>query len=420
MPLPQLVSRSVFFQTLIGMLLLAVCVQDAHASQSQLISNPRSLWFGKVVTGQNSTLPVSVTNTGSSSVSILEVSVGNPDFTVNNLTVPQTLTAGQKIQFSVTFSPTAVGNETGTVAFKSSVGTLYLSANGNGVDNWDLTASPASLNFGSVSVGGSSSLPLTINNQGVTTQTISIGKVGGAGFSVSGIKLPLILPAGQSFTFNVTLAPQSAGNLSGSLLATSPTNPTLIVPLTGMGAAAGQLTILPTAINFGNVNVGQNSSQSGQLTAGVSSVTVSTVTMSNSAFALSGITLPVTIAAGQSVNFTVTFTPQTGIGDAGTLSFASNAVNSPTVESLAGTGNPVQFSVNLSWDPSTSQVVGYNVYRGAQSGGPFTMINPQLDPNTAYTDSTVVDGQTYYYVTTAVNSAGQESSYSNLTEAVIP
>jgi len=402
------------------MLLLAVCVRDANASQSQLVSNPRSLWFGKVITGQNSTLPASVTNTGSSSITIFEVSVGNADFTLNNLTVPQTLTGGQKIQFSVTFSPTAVGNETGTVTFKSNVGTLYLSANGDGVDNWDLTASPASLDFGSVRVGGSSTLPLTINNQGATTQTISIGKVGGTGFSVSGIKLPLILPAGQSFTFSVTLAPQSAGSLSGSLLATNPTNPTLIVPLTGVGAAAGQLTILPTAINFGNVNVGQNSSQSGQLTAGVSSVTVSTVTMSNSAFALSGITLPVTIAAGQSVNFTVTFTPQTGIGDAGTLSFASNAVNSPTVESLAGTGNPVQFSVNLSWDPSTSQVVGYNVYRGAQSGGPFTMINTQLDPNTAYTDSTVADGQTYYYVTTAVNSGGQESSYSNLTEAVIP
>ena len=80
----------------------------------------------------------------------------------------------------------------------------------------------------------------------------------------------------------------------------------------------------------------------------------------------------------------------------------------------------MQYSVNLSWNPSTSQVVGYNVYRSTQSGGPYTMINPVLDPNTAYTDSTVVDGQTYYYATTAVNSQGEESGYSNLSEAVIP
>jgi uncharacterized repeat protein (TIGR03803 family) len=78
-------------------------------------------------------------------------------------------------------------------------------------------------------------------------------------------------------------------------------------------------------------------------------------------------------------------------------------------------------SVNLSWDASTSQqVIGYNVYRGGNAGGPYTQINSSLDPNTSYTDSTVQSGQTYYYVTTAVNSDNTQSGYSNQTEAVIP
>src|SRR5208282_5336035 len=78
-------------------------------------------------------------------------------------------------------------------------------------------------------------------------------------------------------------------------------------------------------------------------------------------------------------------------------------------------------SVNLSWDASTSQqVIGYNVYRGTNPNGPYTQINSSLDPNTSYTDSTVQSGQTYYYVTTAVNSDNTQSEYSNQTEAQIP
>ena len=78
-------------------------------------------------------------------------------------------------------------------------------------------------------------------------------------------------------------------------------------------------------------------------------------------------------------------------------------------------------TANLSWDASTSQnIVGYNVYRGPSASGPYTKINSALDPNTSYSDTTVQGGQTYYYVSTAVDSAGVESAYSNQTEAVIP
>lgn len=78
-------------------------------------------------------------------------------------------------------------------------------------------------------------------------------------------------------------------------------------------------------------------------------------------------------------------------------------------------------TVQLSWEASTSQnVVGYNVFRGASLGGPYSQINSVLDPNTSYVDSSVQAGQTYYYVTTAVNSDNTQSEYSNQAEAVIP
>ena len=47
-----------------------------------------------------------------------------------------------------------------------------------------------------------------------------------------------------------------------------------------------------------------------------------------------------------------------------------------------------------------------NIYRGNSSGGPYTKINSALDATAAYTDNSVLAGQTYYYVTTAVDTSG--------------
>jgi fibronectin type 3 domain-containing protein len=65
-------------------------------------------------------------------------------------------------------------------------------------------------------------------------------------------------------------------------------------------------------------------------------------------------------------------------------------------------------------------VAGYRVYRGTVSGGPYTLLNGSLVTVATYTDTTVVSGQTYYYVTTAVDSSSNESVYSNEISATIP
>jgi hypothetical protein len=140
-------------------------------------------------------------------------------------------------------------------------------------------------------------------------------------------------------------------------------------------------------------------------------VTVSSDSSSSSQFVLNGASLPFTIPAGQSVAFNVAFKP-TGSGTvSGSLSFASNAASSQTLESLTGIGATAQYSVNLSWNAS-SGVVGYNLYRSTTSNGAYTKINSTVDANTAYTDSAVAAGRVYYYEATSVSSAGQESARS--------
>lgn len=77
-------------------------------------------------------------------------------------------------------------------------------------------------------------------------------------------------------------------------------------------------------------------------------------------------------------------------------------------------------SVSLSWVASTSAVAGYNVYRGTTSGGPYTKLNSSLATGTSYVDTTVLAGQTYYYVVTAVDISNNSSVYSNEAQAVVP
>jgi Abnormal spindle-like microcephaly-assoc'd, ASPM-SPD-2-Hydin/Cep192 domain 4 len=425
MTLPQANATSLssrFKPVLITVALLMSALTQSSANTQQLICTPTTLSFNNVRVGQQSTLPATLTNTGSTSVTVSSFRANVAGFSLSKLAVPYTLAAGQSVGFNIIYAPTSVGYVQGKVGFITTAGKhALLAVNGTGVAQWALIANPSSLAFGNVQVGSSSTLTVALTNSGSSSLTISQDNVTGTGFSFSGLNLPLTLAGGQSLTFSVTFTPPAVGTDSGSVKVSRPSIGSLSIPLTGSGTAAGQLAISPATANFGNVTVGNSTSQTGALSATGARVTVSSVNDTNSEFTLSGISLPITIAAGQSVSYTVTFAPQSSGTATASLSFLSNAGNSPSVESLTGTGIQQQsYSVSLSWDPSTSQVAGYNVYRASNSGGPYSKINPSLDSSTIYADGSVASGQTYYYVTTAVNSSGVESAYSNQVQAVIP
>jgi fibronectin type 3 domain-containing protein len=120
----------------------------------------------------------------------------------------------------------------------------------------------------------------------------------------------------------------------------------------------------------------------------------------------------------------VSFSPQSTGAASGAITFTSNATPSNTVESLTATGAPpTVHTVSLSWMASTSNdVVGYNIYRAtfSTSCGSYARLNSELNPSTSYSDSTVTDGATYCYVTTAVSSSNEESAYSTAVKVSIP
>jgi len=184
---------------------------------------------------------------------------------------------------------------------------------------------------------------------------------------------------------------------------------------------AGQLVVSPSSLDFGKVAVGDKATKTGTLKAGNSRVTVTSADWNGEGYSVSGIAFPLTVAAGQNVSFTVTFAPQKGGSSSGNISFLSDASNSPNREAFSASGiQAAGHSVILSWTPSKSNPIGYNIYRGVDPTGPFTKINSDPRPNPTYTDASVQSGGTYFYVTTALNKLGKESKFSNQVQVTIP
>ena len=280
------------------------------------------------------------------------------------------------------------------------------------------------LNFGDVTAGSNKTLTVSVTNSGDASASVSAASVSNKYFSVTAPALPLSVPAGQSTTFSIEFAPNAAGSFSATVSFTTDSNTALSLALTGTGTSAstGQLTVTPTTIAVGTVVDGSSGAASGTLTAQGGSVTVTGASTNNSAFTVSGLSLPVTIAAGNSAPFTVTFSPLTTGTESATLTLTSNAQSSTTTVTLTGTGAAAStHTVSLSWNASNSpNILGYNIYRAAYatSCGSYSKINSTLNTGTLYTDAAVVDGKSYCYASTAVNTSNEESGYSNIVSNV--
>lgn len=416
-------NRNSYFRTSVSVTGTGVAATATHV----LSYSSTHLDFGNILVGNSSYINCIISNTGTGSVTVSQISAAGTGFTASGITLPVTLAPNQTATFGATFKPTAAGAATGTVTVGSNASNspTTISLTGSGVQaQSQISVVPTSVSFGNVAVGVTNTQTVTVRNSGTAAISVSQANVTGTGFAKSGITLPLNLAAGASSAFTVSFTPASAATTAGTLtIVSNASNPSLSVMLSGTGTAqTRQLSPNPSSVNFGSVAVQTSKSQSVTLTnTGNASISVSQITVGGAGFSQSGLTMPLTLAAGQSTSFNAIFDPATSGALTGTATITSNATNSPTTIALSGSGTAAAtHSVNLTWGASPSDVTGYYVYVGSQSGGPYTRLNSSPTTTTSYTDSSVVSGQTYYFVTTAVDSSGTESSYSNQAVAVIP
>jgi len=285
-----------------------------------------------------------------------------------------------------------------------------------------LQCKPCSHAYGRIEVGSSGGFSIQLTNTGTKSLRITSKSKQGNEFRFGSFPLPLTLLPGKTVQLPILFKPTAVGHVTGAFtLVSTALNKSLSLPVAGTGVSGPQLNLSPSSLTFGNVTVGQSAALAATLSASNGTVTIASDQLTSSEFSIVGFNPPLTIPSGHSIQITLQFTPNQSGTASGRVGYFSNAVVSPTVEQLTGTGVAQNaHSADLTWQETDPNVVGFNVYRGIKHGGPYQQINTALDAATSYIDYTVAAGTTYYYVTTAVDSGGQQSAYSNETAATIP
>ncbi len=188
-----------------------------------------------------------------------------------------------------------------------------LEANQPGVQSsTGLIATSPVLNFGTVPVGTTGVLTNTIVNNTQSPITLTRAQVDHADFQITSPKLPLTLAAGQRTALQIAYSPQSSGSSQGRVVLTSNvTRFTSTFTMKGTATISSRIRLDPASISFGNVQTGKTQTQAATLTnSGRMAVTITRIAVSGTEFALSGLTLPMTLQGGQSAPVSVNFTPR--------------------------------------------------------------------------------------------------------------
>jgi hypothetical protein len=246
----------------------------------------------------------------------------------------------------------------------------------NNTNSADLLLNTNSLDFGSVNVGSSKALSITLSNSsapGGASITISQMAVTGSAFSTVLPTLPLAIAPGQSSTLTITFAPKASGSATGNLTITiQGSSQPATVPLTGTGSAPGQLALNPSSLSFGNVAVGSSKSLTLSLSnnapTGSQSISISQIAFTGAAFSAVLPNFPLVLTPGQSYTLTVTFAPAVSGAAIGNISVSvtgSQAVN----VGLSGTGLAAG---QLAVAPSTLNFGNVNVGNSSNLTGTLT------------------------------------------------
>jgi hypothetical protein len=361
-----------------------------------LNASPGGLSFAGTVVGSTSaTQTVTITNSGTTPATVSGVSVTGDFSQASNCA---SIAVNGSCTVTVSFTPTAGGTRTGTLTVTSnannSPATVGLTGNGissttNIALNQPVTASsdasPAytaamandgntstywegadgsgypqtlTVNLGSAFSLGSIVLDLPPSTAWSTrTQTLSVlGSTNGSAFTTiipsagytfspsAGNTVTISLPSGTSAQY-VQLSFTANTGWSAAQVAEFE-----VFPAVG-GSPGPGLSVSPSSLTFPSQALSTTSSAQTVTVNNTGSTAVSLSSIAASGDFAQTTTCGTSIAAGASCTVSVTFTPTAAGTRTGSLTITSNAANSPSTVSLAGTGAG---SVNLALNQPTS------------------------------------------------------------------
>jgi hypothetical protein len=310
-----------------------------------------SLSFSSTQVGSTSTMPVTITNSGTATLNVSAISQTGANASLFSHTSNcggNPLAPGASCTVQVTFAPTASGSFSATMNITDNAGNSPQSVALSGTATTSgaaVTLSPTSLSFSSTQLGSTTTLPLTITNSG--TATLNVSAISQTGTSASLFSHTSncggnpIAP-GKSCTAQVTFTPTAAGSFSATLNVTDNAgNSPQTVALTGTAVAGPIAKLSATSLSFPSTQVGSTSTLPVTITnsgSGMLHIVVISSTGTNaSLFTHTSTCGGSELTNGQSCSAQIIFTPTAAGSFSATLSITDNAANSPQTVTLTGT-----------------------------------------------------------------------------------
>lgn len=194
--------------------------------------------FGAVLLGASQTLNLGIVNTGQASLVITNILLPSSDYSLSQSSY--TVAPGRSRQISVTFSPQSVGDKSGDLTILSNLPQATVTLRAQGVQQSVVPVPQISVNssqrdFGSVEVGGSKSMTVTVTNFG--DASLSITDIIVSDEQVSITPKQLMIPAKQNGFFTLRFEPNRAGDLAGrvTIYSNDSKTPAVSFPIAGKG-----------------------------------------------------------------------------------------------------------------------------------------------------------------------------------------
>ncbi len=325
--------------------------------------SPASVAFGSSTVGTAAaTQTVTVSNTGTAALALSGISTGSSEFVATGGTCTSTssIAAAGSCTVILTFTPSAAGARSATLTVSHNAtpasSTLGLSGTGVAVVVTAPVAQvgPASLSFGSATVGTAASpaQTVTVSNTGTAPLVLSGISTASTEFAVSGgtCSASGSIAPNANCTINLTFTPSAAGARSATLTVSHNATPaSSAVALSGTGVAVvvttPGVTVAPATLSFGTSTIGTaTGSQNVTVTStGSAALNLSAISTGSSEFVVSGGTCTASSSLPPSTNcaISITFTPSAAGARSATLTVSHNASGGSSTAGLSGTGTAV-------------------------------------------------------------------------------
>lgn len=311
--------------------------------------NPAALDFGLVNIGSNSDQKIQVQNTGNQPLSITSAAITPPQVFRVVAAPTASVNPGASGEISLRCTPTAA-YVTGTLTASTNDPArpqISVPVACSGV-NPSLEVPRDVIDFGTVASGQSRTQQIIIRN--ITTRAINItgANFSNAQFRLISPRLPFQISPESGAPIDIQFAPTVGGVATSTLtLNTDQASVSAVINLRGTGTGSsqtnGRLSLEPTQLTFGEVIINQSRTLPITLrNTGTGLLTITSISSNNPVFAVTGVSMPIAIQVGSSVDVQIRFSPNATSAYTSVLTISSDSVTgSDVLVNLNGVGLPI-------------------------------------------------------------------------------